>query len=193
MTHTYAILSSLDPELLRLVEERRVADPEQLGRLGPAPPGPLQSNPDQLALELPDRRLEIRPLRGDGDPEFEHRSGLPPFGGPASLPHREQPGAGNLGARRQEGASLHQVAKLADVPPPLVGGHRRESVRRQKHLTLPVLPAIVGQEVLCQERNIVAALPQGGHMDPDHVEAIEEVLAKTSPRHLALEIPRRGG
>src|SRR5665648_583620 len=107
MMHTYAILSSLDPELLRLVEERRVTDPEQFGRLGAASPGPLQGDPDQLALELPYRRLEIRPFRGDGDTDFEGRSGLPTFGGPAPFPHREQPGAGNLGAGRQEGASLH--------------------------------------------------------------------------------------
>src|SRR5659263_503263 len=113
MKHTYAILSSLDPELLRFVQERRVADPEQLGRLGPASPGPLQSDPDQLAFELPNRRLEIRPLRRDGDPEFEDRSGLPPFGGPASLHTASNPARGYLGARRQEGASLHQVAKLA--------------------------------------------------------------------------------
>src|SRR5659263_642589 len=113
MKHTYAILSSLDPELLRFVQELRVADPEQLGRLGPASPGPLQSDPYRLAFELPNRRLESRPLRRGGDPGFEDRSGLAPFGGPASLPHREQPGAGYLGARRQEGASLHQVAKLA--------------------------------------------------------------------------------
>src|SRR5665647_3033386 len=100
MTHTYAILSPLDPELLRLVQERRVADPEQFGRLGPAPSGPLQGNTDQLALELPNRRLEIRPHRGDGDPDLEGRSGLPPAND--SLPHREQPGACNLRARRQE-------------------------------------------------------------------------------------------
>src|SRR5512141_1949822 len=101
MKHTYAILSSLDPELLRLVQERRVADPEHLGRLGPAPPGPFQGDPDQLALELSNRRLEIRAFRGDRDPDFEGRSGLPPVEGPASLPHIEQAGAGDLGGRRQ--------------------------------------------------------------------------------------------
>src|SRR5512135_1756886 len=191
--HTYAILSSLDPELLRLVQERRVADPEHLGRLGPTPAGPLQGYPDQLALELPNRRLEIRPLRGDGDPDFEGRSGLPSLEGSTSLPHREQPDARNLGTRRQQGASLHQVAKLTDVPPPLVSGHHRQCVNREEHLTLPVLPAIVGQEVLREERNIVAALPQRRHMDPDHVETIKEVLAEPPPCHLALEIARRCG
>src|SRR3990172_10572485 len=87
MRHTYMKLYPLDPELLHLVQQRRVADPEQLCRLGPAPPGPFQRDPDQLALEFPHGRLEVRPFRGDGHPDFAGGPGIPPFGGPPPPPH----------------------------------------------------------------------------------------------------------
>jgi len=48
----------------------------------PASPRPFEGEPDQLTLELPDRRLEIRPFRGDGNPEFEDRSRSPTLGDP---------------------------------------------------------------------------------------------------------------
>src|SRR3989304_4229038 len=193
MRHTYMKLYPLDPELLHLVQQRRVADPEQLCRLGPAPPGPFQRDPDQLALEFPHGRLEVRPFRGDGHPDFAGGPGIPPFGAPAPLPYRGQPVAGHRRARRQESASLHQVPKLPGVSAPLVAGHRRKRVRRQEHRGLPVLPAIMREEMFRKKRDIVPALPQGGNVAPDHVAAIEEVLPEPSPGHLALEVARRRG
>src|SRR4051812_44433135 len=65
-------LSIVDPELLDLVEQRAVADLQDLRRVGAIPSGGLESSTDELLLEdaggLLDRQLagrEWRALAGD--------------------------------------------------------------------------------------------------------------------------------
>ena len=130
-----------------------------LGRLHP-----VRSRAIRISWRSSSRTAALRSGRSEmGRPRISNTGPVsPPPGDPLPLHTASGTRRGNLGARRQQGTSLHQVAKLADVSPPLVGGDRRQGVHRQEHLALPVLPAIMGQEVLREERNIVATFPRGG-------------------------------
>src|SRR5690606_11840372 len=44
------------------------------------------------------------------------------------------------------------------------------------------------QERLCEQRNVAAALAEGGHMDPNDGEAVVEVFAEVALLHLAHEV-----
>ena len=75
--------------------------------------------------------------------------------------------------------ALDDVFELADVAGPGVGHQPPQRVLRHRHMTRRhLLGAELLEEVLHQQRNVVAPLAQRGQLHRDHVEAIEEILAE---------------
>src|SRR5205823_7513988 len=64
---------------------------------------------------------------------------------------------------------------LADVARPIPEEQRLARLGGQRRAALTRVP---GREILGEQRNVLAALPQRRNADADHVEAIEEILAK---------------
>src|SRR2546426_11423920 len=72
--------------------------------------------------------------------------------------------------------AFHHVAELAHVPGPVVGDEVAERLARDGLEPLAVLPAEERDEVVHEQRDVVLALAQGGHLDRDDIETVVEVL-----------------
>src|SRR5262249_30725839 len=72
--------------------------------------------------------------------------------------------------------ALHEIAQLADVPRPGAAAHELHRVRRNVVEALLELAAELAQEVPRQEYDVVASLPERGHVDADHLQAVVEIL-----------------
>ena len=92
---------------------------------------------------------------------------------------------------RQRHRALDHVLELADVA--------REAVRHQPihHLVagpldrLAELARILLDEVIDEQRDVLAPLVQRRHRDLDHVQPVVEILAEAPGRHLVLQAPVR--
>ena len=84
---------------------------------------------------------------------------------------------GVTGAREHDGA-LDRVLELAHVAGPAVLGEALERGRRAAGDRLAVLLGVDLDEVLREQRDVVAAIAQRRHVHRDHVEAVVEVLAE---------------
>src|SRR6266849_1325061 len=99
---------------------------------------------------------------------------------------REIVGLDDLVSREDRGA-LDRVLQLAHVARPWIAkepGHRR---RAQAEAAAQALGGAT-EEVLGEERNVLAALAQRGQRDRDHVEAIEEVFPEAALANQLLEV-----
>jgi hypothetical protein len=136
-----------------LVERRRL-DAEQLRRALLHPAGRLERGLDQALLEIGDHFLEGDALRRNGD-----------------LRHLEAPAAAHVvrheihvdpRPRTEHGGALDDVLELADVARPVVLEEQVERVGRQLEVRLLVLAAVLVEEVLHEERDVVLALASAG-------------------------------
>ena len=113
-----------------------------------------------------------------------------------SIPDPQSPAdpAGQVagsGCRRRRGSSARQTvfSQLAHVARPVVGAQSADARPAAMPRTAwPELAAEPAEEVLDQERDVLAALAQRRQVDADHVEAVVEVLAEA-----ALARPPRAG
>src|SRR6266481_3642824 len=86
-----------------------------------------------------------------------------------------------------------RVLQLANVARPVVAGQGFERSRFDAMNALSRSGRIFLQEVIRQERYILAALTQAGHANGNDVQAIVEVLAKRALGDLPVEIAVGGG
>src|SRR6266436_47986 len=168
----------VDPVLLQLAPEGGAPDPERLGRPRVIPARALERLHDEDPLGL-----------GEGLRRFEARRGA------------ERQARGDV-ARQvarldrvglgEDGAALHVIFELPDVPGPRVAEEALHGGGAQPQgAALPLRET--GQEVLGQERNVLATLAERWQRHRDHVEAIEEILAEAALVDHLCEIAVRGG
>ena len=64
--------------------------------------------------------------------------------------------------------------------------------RKPGHRPPHLLASAVGKPFR-QQADVVAAHPQGGKVDPDDIDAVEEIAAEGAPLHHLVNWPRCGG
>ena len=133
------------------------------------PPAPLERGQDRCALVLLDRRAREqgkRPRRGAGG------CGETPAARPART------GAVRPG---QDDRPLDRVLQLPDVARPVAG--RRAGATRPRRDAAPSAKPARGRldEVLGQQRDVLAALAQRRDLDREHVEPVEQVRRGSGP------------
>src|SRR6185503_14016628 len=82
--------------------------------------------------------------------------------------------------------------ELADVAWPMARDEQLDGLGRIDLAFLAALRRDLPQEVLDEQRNVLAALAQRRQMNVDDVEAVVEVLAERALDHQILEILMRG-
>ena len=97
------------------------------------------------------------------------------------------------GAARERDGALDAVLELADVPGPRVVHQQHHRLVGDVRDRLLVAFGVVTEEVLGEERNVLAPLAQGRERNRHHLQAVEEVLAKAAATHQLLEITVRRG
>ena len=100
-----------------------------------------------------------------------------PGGGLAAELRREVLG-GQLGAVAQDDGPLDVVLQLADVARPVVVAEQPHRLGVDPADLAAVLLGVALQEELDQERDVVAALAEGGQVDRHDVEPVVQVLAE---------------
>src|SRR5436190_377979 len=78
--------------------------------------------------------------------------------------------------------------RARDVAGPPVVGEERHRFRRQVRDAFAVLLGVTAQEVLGEERDVLAPVTQRRQQDRHDLQAIEKVLAKRAALHQLLEI-----
>src|SRR6267378_5246577 len=135
---------------------------EALGSLGHVPGALAQGGQDGVALGAVAGRADLAHgllLGARGEGRF-HVGDADRF----TLAHDEE--------------TLDQVLQLADVPGPGIAREPLHRVGRDPAHRSPVLLSEPGHEVLDQERDVLAPRPQGLHVDGNHAQPIEEILAE---------------
>src|SRR5713226_486838 len=171
------LLGGRDPVALELAIEVAALDAEPLGRARHVPLVRAQLTQDIGALEGLAGLLEGLVLLG--------------LFGRATFPRAE--GRGKVfGANDVAGGHDHEpldhVPELADVARPVVGEEIGERLHRDGLRALAVLGREPRDEVIDQQRDVFLPLPERWHLDRDHVEPVEEVLAEAAPRDQLVEV-----
>src|SRR5690349_16268543 len=84
--------------------------------------------------------------------------------------------------------ALYLVPQLLDVPGPPVSREQVEGAGAQMHILFALAFADIANEVGAQVGNLLASLAERWNMDPDHAQAVIEILAKPAFSHPLLEI-----
>src|SRR2546428_286597 len=83
---------------------------------------------------------------------------------------------------------MHDVLQLAHVPRPVVARQHLERARRHAPHVAVALARGLPDEVLDEERNVLAPLAERRHVDRHDVQAIVEVLTELARPHRGLEV-----
>ena len=87
---------------------------------------------------------------------------------------------------------MHHVLQLAHVAWPGSLDHHFNGSWREAGDLARLVGAGAAQEVVYQQRDILPPVGEGRQMEVDHVQAVEQVLAKQARSHLAFEVPVGG-
>src|SRR2546425_13319533 len=91
-------------------------------------------------------------------------------------------------ALREHDRAMHDVLQLAHVPRPVVARQHLERARRHAPHVAVALARGLPDEVLDEERNVLAPLAERRHVDRPDVPAIVEVLTELARPHRGLEV-----
>src|SRR5262245_54112663 len=94
-----------------------------------------------------------------------------------------------LAVARKRGRALDLVAKLTDVPGPVVAYEGFERCRMDAGDAPPVPLASGGHEALGEQRDVLAPGPQRWELDRERDEPVVQVLTKTALGDLGREVP----
>ena len=83
--------------------------------------------------------------------------------------------------------TLERMLQFADIPRPGMPEQQLHRRRGDPRHRLPEFPRIPHEEMPGQEGNIFHPVAKGRHLDPDHVETVEEVLPESPGLHFLLE------
>jgi hypothetical protein len=156
-----------------------VADPQQARRVGAVAAGRLQGLDDQARLEgaprAAEREIAARPaaLRLHG------------------LQVRREIGERQAVAARQDGGALQDVLELAHVAGPGVAHQAVQGVVVDAADGLAERLPRAPDEVVHEQRDVLAPLPERRDLHAHDVEAVEQVLAEAPGGGLGLEVPGR--
>ena len=99
----------------------------------------------------------------------------------------------NAAVRRENDCTLDDILELSHVPRPVVLREQIERVWRQLEARLLILVAVLVQEVLYEQRNVVLPVAQRRQADRDHVQAVEQVFPELAVLHHLPQIEIRRG
>src|SRR4029077_8991468 len=155
--------------------QRGWLDVQQLRRPFLDAAGRLERRLDEALLEIGDDVLERNAFRRNH--ELRHLEVRCP-------PHvvRDQLDA-DARAGAQHHRALDDILELANVARPVVLGQQVERVRRQLEPAFLVLLAVLFEEMVDEQWNVVLPVAQRRQLDRDHVEAIEEIFAELPVFH----------
>jgi hypothetical protein len=91
-------------------------------------------------------------------------------------------------AREKDGGALDDVPQLADIAGPAMRHHAVHRALAERHAARPL-----GEEMLDQQRHVLAALAERRQVDREDGEAIEEILAETLGRNGFVDVAVSGG
>src|SRR6188768_1764748 len=99
----------------------------------------------------------------------------------------------DAGPRGQHGSALDHVLELAYVARPVVLGHQVQRVRRELEVRLEILLAVLHEEMLGQQRDVVLSVPERRELDGDDMQTVEKILAEPPLLHQMPQIGVGGG
>ncbi len=146
-----------------------------------------------VALGVPQRLVDHAALdlvhrRADGDHDLRGRAHRPLAHRLGQVVHLDDVAAA------EHHRALDGVLQLAHVAGPgVVLEHAAAASSEKPRTALRVLRRVALQEVLGEQRNVLAPRGQRGDAHLDHVEAVVEVLAEAALLHLALQVLVGGG
>src|SRR5215469_9003434 len=100
-------------------------------------------------------------------------------------------GSDHLPVRDEDDRTLDLVLELADVSRPVEPREHAECRRCNAAWTSSVSLGGQTQQVIGEDRNVLAALPQGRQPDREHTDPIVEVVAEAARLHLVYELAVR--
>src|SRR5208283_3888602 len=95
-------------------------------------------------------------------------------------------------SRRENHRPFNEISQLTYVAGPVPGHKGLHGFGRNAGYRLPHSAAQTGNEMLDEERNVLAALAQGWHLDRENIESIEQVLAKGPLTNHFAQVPVGG-
>src|SRR5581483_1430583 len=172
-----------EAELLPLAPERRRLDAEDARRLLERR-RPPEDAPDVVRLDLLERPVIVAAVgrsAGRGTRARERRRDA--GGERVRLDDVRRP---------EDHRALDRVSELADVAGPVVREERILGRLRERERRPARLLREEAEEAPGERQDVLPPLAQRRHRDLDDVQAIEEVLAESSGRDVALEVAVRG-
>ena len=99
---------------------------------------------------------------------------------------------GDHAHRRQRDVLPHDVVELANVAGPVARDEQLDGLRRVDLALLAALGGNLPQEMLDEQRDVLAPLAQRGQVDVHDVEPVVEVFAERALDHQVLQVLMRG-
>src|SRR5450759_3631337 len=171
---------SFNPVLGEVVAEGALADAHGLRGVLLDAVRPFQRPPDGLAL----RPIQVLAERQGRQPGRRGRRG-----------HAEQPDDVRTDHRagREHHGALDGVLELADVARPVGGLERFQHARLDAVDPLARALRVLADEMIDQQRDVVAPLAQRRDVDGDHVQAIVQIFLEPAVAHHLPDVPVGGG
>src|ERR1019366_3838915 len=177
-----------DAVFLRVVAERALRHPEQLGGADLDADGPLERLLHEPLAEPFEVGLEVEAVGGKVEP-LEGRRGRQA----RRMQERVREGGGGNDVRRLErNRALDEVLELAHVAGPGIGLEEPQRLGRDPLLFDALFLGYLLQEVAHEVRDVVAAFAEGRKQDGDDVYAVVEILAERPVSHFLLQVLVRG-
>ena len=169
--------------ILDLVEQGPVAGLQQPGRANAVPVRLLERLQDRAPLG------RLRGLPGDLLERDRRRLGSARRGAcpRRSAPRRQRDFSSGAG-RRARSMRLIMFSSSRTLPGKLCRSQALHRLGRQREALALEGLRVALDEVVGEERDLLGALAERGHPDPDDVQPVEEVLAELLGRHRALEV-----
>ena len=160
---------------LHLVRERGAADVKVPRRLGLIPARVAQRLRDQRPLERVDTRPECT------------------FGGTVANVRRHVEIGQILGpdgaAARENHGALEHVVQFADVARPIIAAQKGQGCFVHSLGNMSQLLCQRTLEGIDEQGDVIATLPEGRHVDGEHLEPVEEIGAEALLQDLGFQIP----
>lgn len=110
----------------------------------------------------------------------------------ADFAQHQQIGSGLISGRKDDGP-LDHIIQFADVSRPVISGQFSQSPRGKSHLAGAQRAAVLFQQVLREEGNVLLPIAQGRQLDDENAQPKTEVLAELAGDNVGLQVTIGGG